>query len=278
MLSLRHSPASRACERLLKPQVRHGKRSNSPESCPTPSSIKRFNPLGIQMLSKPFYEHLFKHAGASGADKKTVCLSIEHLKKQNLWAKEVDDLPDTIMDLPPIQGSNLDEHFRTIAKTQSQPYLDLAVQLAGTKLRPMPVKWSSEPGWTRYDASTGREERVEVPCDDALVFDVESCVPEGQRPILAVAVSPKAWYSWTSRRLASSEDFCGDIERDTVLDDLIPLERSGGGGGGVKSASGGGRCETPRLVVGHNVSYDRARIKEQYPIKVSSQAALFEQS
>lgn len=170
---------------------------------------------------------------------------------------------DLDIKLPQLLGKNLDEHFRTIAKTQSQPYLDLAMQLVHAKLHPMPAEWSSKPGWTRYDPVSGRGKGVEYPADDALVLDVETCVIEGQRPILAVAVSPNAWYSWTSPRMASSRDFIDNMERDTNLEDLIPMEPSTKG---VKAAEDS--WERPKVVVGHHVSYDRARLKEQYFMKV----------
>ena len=34
---------------------------------------------------------------------------------------------------------------------------------------------------------------MDVPEDDALIFDVEVCMKEGPFPVIAVAVSPKAW-------------------------------------------------------------------------------------
>ena len=85
---------------------------------------------------------------------------------------------------------------------------------------------------------------------------------ESEQPVLAVAVSDKCWYSWVSERLASSEDFYTSVQQRAVLDDLIPLETRAGG---LDAISGSWQ---QRLVVGHNVSYDRARVKEQYLIKV----------
>jgi len=88
------------------------------------------------------------------------------------------------------------------------------------------------------------------------------CVPESERPVLSAAVSDKCWYSWVSDRLASSEDFYTSVQQRAVLDDLIPLEIQA--------------CRLDpiigswqqRFVVGHNVSYDRTQVKEQYLIKV----------
>ena len=220
------------------------------------------------MLSKPLYKQIFPHEdlnkGSDSIVSQKINQSISHLKGQDLWCRECTSLPDVDIQLPPLMGKNLDDHFRTIARDQSQLYLDLAIKLIHTKLPPLPTKWSWETGWTLYHAKTGQTEKVECPQDDALVLDVETCVLEGKRPILAVAVSPQAWYSWVSERLSSSEDFFSNMERDASLDDLIQLEK------GCEDVNDPSSVKWDcRLVVGHNVSYDRARLKEQYLIKVS---------
>lgn len=212
--------------------------------------------MGIQMLSKPLYDQLFGKGSGKAPSDAVVGKSTKHLMEQGLWGKSGVDLEDIDMDLPPMQGKNLDEHFRTISVQQSKPYFDMAVQLVRAKLLPMPAEWTYKPGWTRYDPVTGCGVGVDYPADDAMVLDVETCVPEGQRPILAVAASPKAWYSWTSPRLTS--DFSVNTELHPALEELIPIEPPNADG--VK--------QRQRLVVGHHVSYDRARIKEQYFIKV----------
>lgn len=270
------------CWRMVQRLLSSSKNSDLPPSNRLPK--RRVNPLGIQMLSKPIYEQMFLHSphGRSKVppDPTPAVLerSIKHLKAQSLWGNECSTLAELNMRLPQMQGQNLDEHFRAIAKTQSQAYLDLAMKLVQAKLCPMPFKWSSETGWTRYDPVTGCGERVAYPADDALVLDVETCVIEGQKPILAVAVSPSAWYSWTSPRMASSQDFIEHMEWGTNLEDLIPMEpRSEGvndhSSKGVKDPSGS--WERPKLVVGHHVSYDRARLKEQHFIKVRQKYKYF---
>lgn len=88
------------------------------------------------------------------------------------------------------------------------------------------------------------------PLEDILVFDVEVCVSVGPYPVIATALTPKHWYSWTSKKLLASPK---DSKRLTP-DDMVPLE-----------------CDkkSKKLVIGHNVSFDRARIKEQYRIENS---------
>uniref|UniRef100_A0A8D2PN48 DNA polymerase subunit gamma-1 n=1 Tax=Zosterops lateralis melanops TaxID=1220523 RepID=A0A8D2PN48_ZOSLA len=94
----------------------------------------------------------------------------------------------------------------------------------------------------------------------ALVFDVEVCVADGHCPTLAVAVSPHAWYSWCSRRLLEQRY---SWSSHLTLADLIPMESPAG----ASCASKQDWME--RIVVGHNVAFDRAFIKEQYLIQGS---------
>lgn len=79
---------------------------------------------------------------------------------------------------------------------------------------------------------------------------MEVCVTVGPNPVIATALTPKHWYSWTSINLIKIPK----KSKKLTLDDMIPLE-----------------CEkkSKKLVIGHNVSYDRARVKEQYRIENS---------
>ena len=218
----------------------------------------RMNPLNIQMISKALHKQIFGEETPNVED--AIHLAQQHLESQGLWGKPGSILPNVDVQLPPLVGEDIDEHFRIIAEEQSKPYLELAIRLAESTIPAMPRRWRFEPGWTKY---VGKEAfKVDCPDDDALVFDVEVCVSESERPVLAAAVSDKCWYSWVSERLASSEDFYTSVQQRAVLDDLIPLETRAGG---LDAISGSWQ---QRLVVGHNVSYDRARVKEQYLIKV----------
>ena len=66
-------------------------------------------------------------------------------------------------------------------------------------------------------------------------------VTEGHYPTLAVAATKDAWYAWVSPRLLDASQ----------KDELIPM----------------GDPSKQRLIIGHNVSYDRVRIREEYRLK-----------
>ena len=107
---------------------------------------------------------------------------------------------------------DINEHFEHIARQLSNPYIELIAKILSVKPRSgmysskhgalaFPSEWSvwsQEAGWTRYDAASGRAERVLCPLEAVLVFDVETLVAHNSVPVLAAALSPNAWYSWCS--------------------------------------------------------------------------------
>ncbi|KAJ1179987.1 hypothetical protein NDU88_005215 [Pleurodeles waltl] len=216
------------------------------------------NPLNIQMLSKGLHEQVFRGEEAQYTDDQ-IQQSIKHLEKHDLWGKETSSVPDVELQLPKMYGKNIEEHFQILAQKQSLPYLEAANDLLQCELQAMPQEWSWQVGWTKYEAD-GRKTLVDFPDERALVFDVEICMSEGQCPTLAVAVSPSAWYSWCSRRLIEDRY---SWSSQLTLSDLIPLETA------INTNYPAKHNWTERLVVGHNVSFDRAHIKEQYLLKGS---------
>ncbi|ODN03888.1 DNA polymerase subunit gamma-1 [Orchesella cincta] len=117
-------------------------------------------------------------------------------------------------------------------------------------------------GWTKYLANDSFES-VPFPEEDVMIFDVEVCVTVGNAPTLACALSPNGWYSWCSDMLVDETAFDSNAQEAKYrLEDLIPLETHRG-----EFFFPPGRIKE-KIIVGHNVSYDRARIKEQYFLQV----------
>lgn len=222
------------------------------------SAETRLNPLNIQMLSRNLHEQIFRGLEPEYSED-DVERSIRHLQKHELWGKETSLLPEVELKLPQMYGENINEHFRILAETQSLPYLEAASNLQQAEIPPMPQEWNWEVGWTRYGPN-GQSQKVNFPDETALVFDVEVCMAEGQCPTLAVAVSPTNWYSWCSKRLIEERYTWSN---QLTLADLIPLETS------VNSVRPPKSQWKEMLIVGHNVSFDRSYIKEQYLLKGS---------
>ena len=172
-----------------------------------------------------------------------VDLSKDHLQRHELLGKNTDNTEPISFDLPQLQGSTLDEHFYKLGIDAAEPYLTKAKQFTRSNAPPKPRKWVHRSGWTKYYPD-GRTEPVDAPNEEMLCFDTEVMWKESSFAVMACAVSPTNWYAWLSPWLL------GESENDRHL---IPL----------------GDPTQPRIIVGHNIGYDRARIAEEYDIQQS---------
>ena len=166
----------------------------------------------------------------------------DHLSTHNLDPSHGSVLPNISFTLPPLQGENLDEHFHRLGAAAAQPWLGLARDFSSAFLPPKPEYWNLQSGWTKYvyqDDGSSYHIPVDRPDDQALSFDIETLPHYHPYPIMACAASKDAWYAWVSPwLLGESED----------PEHLIPF----------------GDPNMHRVIVGHNVSYDRGRIAEEY--------------
>ena len=210
-------------------------------------SEARFNEIGVQQLSQHVHSQIFK-GPATAPPPELVQLSKDHLTRHGLWGKKQDNSPPIAFDLPPLQGQTLDEHFHRLGMDAAEPYLTHAKDYARVNAPQQPRKWVRRSGWTKY-YSDGRTEAVEAPQESVLTFDTEVMYKESSFAVMACAVSPTAWYAWLSPWLLG----VSDTDRH-----LIPL----------------GDPTTPRVIVGHNIGYDRARIAEEYSITQSKNSFL----
>ncbi|CCE94246.1 DNA-directed DNA polymerase gamma MIP1 TDEL_0H03870 [Torulaspora delbrueckii] len=218
----------------------------------------RINPVGIQYLSKSLHNQLFGHkkhskkedAMSHAEQKALVNLSKQFLKNFDLLGKKTSISEPISFELPKLQGKSLDEHFQKLGHYASEPYKTMCTK----KFRdivPRPKKWLKKPGWTRYEPGKDPQE-VPSPLEDTLVFDVETMYMISSYPTLAVALSDKAWYLWCSPFICGSENF----------EHLIPMDS----------------LDRTRVIIGHNVGYDRARVLDEYNFKPSKAFYLDTQS
>ncbi|OSD05058.1 gamma DNA-directed DNA polymerase [Trametes coccinea BRFM310] len=207
------------------------------------------NELGVQLLSRELHGQIFRNVSFPPPPKPFVRIAQDHLKSHGLDPSQGSVLPNIGFTLPPLQGRTLDEHFYRIGATAAQPWLTLAQDLAAAQLPPKPDHWHIQAGWTRYSFmpdGSSYSEYVDYPefegqSEEMLVFDVETMPEYSPYAVMACAATKNAWYSWISPWLLGETD---DPKQ------LIPL----------------GDPTVPRVVVGHNVSYDRARILEEYSV------------
>lgn len=157
------------------------------------TGLCRNNVVGIQMLPEILRCKIFGSCAESSVTE-AKCAAIEkHLKKHDLFGKKTSFQENVDLPLPPLHGTNIDEHFRTIATQQALPYRKNAEHLAGVSLPPQPNQWIMLEGWTKYDFVSKKCYAVDYPDEQAVVFDVEVLVSEGSYPAIATAASASAW-------------------------------------------------------------------------------------
>ena len=205
----------------------------------------RINPVGIQYLSNSLHEQIFPSKDkynkffTEEEKQELINLSKTFLRNHDLLGKPTNISDPISFELPKLQGRILDEHFQKLGHFASEPYKSMCDNKF-KNIVPRPKKWLRERGWYRYEP--GKEpEKVPYPLEDTLVFDVEVLYKISHFPTLAVALSDKAWYLWCS-------PFICDGEGSDNFKHLIPMNT----------------LERPKLIVGHNVGYDRSKVLEEY--------------
>lgn len=220
------------------------------------TSEPRINPLQIQMICEKLRNQIFSKVHSDLENK--VKLAVNHLAKHKLLSGSPTILPEVYFELPKLTGENIDDHFCNIAQKQIANYVYLLNNLQSLSSLPAkPKEWSFKKGWTRYN-SDGSTTSVPYPEDQALIFDVECLMMEGNYPTLATAVSHQFWYSWCSDYLIEEKFKWSTIPQ---MEDLIPLESK------QTQNSISEKTQKERIVVGHNVGFDRSFVKEQYFLK-----------
>lgn len=216
------------------------------------SAVKR-NELGVQLLPRGLHRQIFKSVSFPSPPPSYVQISKEHLSLHGLDPSQGAVLPDASFQLPPLQGTNISEHFHRIGTQASEPWLSLSKTYASIPIPPRPDCWHIQSGWTKYHYSpdgSSYSEHVEAPYhngkpEEMLTFDVETMPKYHPYPVIACAATPNAWYAWISPWLLGETD---DPQH------FIPF----------------GDPSQPKIIVGHNVAYDRVRILDEYDIRVNS--------
>lgn len=223
----------------------------------TEKETPRINPVGIQYLSRSLQSQLFKsnqHRGnvTEKEQRRLVELSKQLLKLHNLDGQKTAISDPIDFKLPPLEGKSLDEHFQKIGHFTSEPYRSMCDRKF-VKVLPKPENWILASGWIRYEPGC-EPIHVDAPQEDILVFDVETMYNISPYATLATAVSQKAWYGWCSPYLC---------EEDESPEHLIPLNTL---------------QDQSKLIIGHNVGYDRARVLDEYNLEPTKSFFLDTQS
>ena len=206
------------------------------------NATPRFNEIGVQQLSSHVHPQIFQ-GPPTLVPQHLIDLSKHHLIRHQLWGKNQENAPPIAFDLPALHGSTLDEHFYKLGKDASEPYYSQALDYARVDLPRPPKTWVKQSGWTKYNED-GTHVAVEAPQEEMLTFDTEVMWKESSFAVMACAASKTAWYAWLSPWL---------MEESESDRHLIPL----------------GNPDQARIIIGHNIGYDRARIAEEYDVRQS---------
>lgn len=228
------------------------------------------NVVQVPLISPNIQSQLFprprSHFAPAPVNPSAIQISSDHLRKHGLLSATppTPTAPAIDFTLPRLQGPTISHHFHAIGAQCAEPYLSLATSFASADLPTQPDKsrWVSVPGWTFYSPD-GSSESVDVPDpkDGAMVFDVETLpFRGGHYPIMAVAVGRTGWYGWVSPWVTGADD-----EPNHLIPFATPKESSGGEKGEPTLRELGD--ERPRLLIGHHVLFDRARVATEYTLR-----------
>ena len=191
------------------------------------------NAAKVQLLSPKLHEQIFgtppRRKQVRDA-KERQKLAQEHLERQGVWGKDTEIQAPVDVTVPKLYGKDIEEHFMRLGFEQAEPYITKSEAFAKADLPEKPSQWIQQSGWTRYDKD-GNTTSVVAPLEDELVFDVEVLVQDSKFPVIAVAASTEAWYSWTSPYITGESN--SPIHLIPMLSEKNP--------------------STSRMVVGHNV-------------------------
>ncbi|KAH8917681.1 hypothetical protein BT69DRAFT_1248512 [Atractiella rhizophila] len=272
MLSFARRPAPWTLQRtrwLCSSSVRTQQTSTQSQQGHNDAVIR--NQVGVQLLTPYLRSRIFPSSQQQQhppIDSEALTISQAHLLSHSLnpLSPSSPPLPPPVFSLPQLRGQNVDEHFHNISLYQSAHYRSLALSLAAQNSNTRvygkgetkgeveaPERWNVQSGWTKYHPD-GSFEPVDYPEEEVLVFDVETLWKESDFPILATALSKTNWYAWISPWILGESQSAAH---------LIPLPTVSH----AKSGSDDKKGIEKRLIVGHNVGFDRARIKEEYDIE-----------
>ncbi|PQE28469.1 hypothetical protein CJF30_00008195 [Rutstroemia sp. NJR-2017a BBW] len=145
----------------------------------------RYNQIGVQQLSSHVHSQVFRD-DPSPPPQELIDLSIDHLRRHDLYGKNTDTTPPISFDLPKLQGDTLDEHFYRLGIDASEPYLTFARMFAKASMPQRPRKWQHRSGWTKYNED-GTTEVVDAPNEEMLCFDTEVMWKESSFAVMACA-------------------------------------------------------------------------------------------
>ncbi|GAA5860497.1 hypothetical protein JCM1840_000277 [Sporobolomyces johnsonii] len=241
------------------------------------------NEVQVPLISPHLRSQLFPPPSSRYAPPPPSASAIEisrsHLQRNGLLSDSVNPKPrDPAVDftLPRLQGPTLSHHFHALGQDVAEPYLSMARSFGELELPELldQERWMMLPGWTRYGADGSWESVPHPPKDDeTMVFDVETLPYQGGVwPVMAVAAGRSGWYAWCSPWLTGDDDQPNHLipfapSSTTPSTDSPSTDSPSSDFLSSRSKLFERPSDRPRLLIGHNVLYDRARIADEYNLR-----------
>lgn len=210
---------------------------------------ENLNELGYPVLNDALHAKLFYGKSRPTISQNQVKQTAKLLKefKISLPVDRPNHLYNGDLPFPPLTGSDLSEHFESLAKDTIGTYIanaDRFASLSSLPALPPPESIAFESGWVKYtldDKGEWKTAKVDYPDESVFVFDTETFVTKGGFPVIGTAVGSKAVWVWLSEEMVDPNL----PESQWTGPSLIPLGHNS-------------------FIIGHNVSYDRARSSVDY--------------
>ena len=208
--------------------------------------MSKLNSLGYVVLSDSMNSKVFGNGiQAEDPGKKKISEVLEEMENfgVDFPVKNPDNFFIDDFSLPELQADNIRNHFDLISKEVTESRVQLMKDFAYTEIPDAPdkTKFFLYAGWVKYPFD-GAAEIVDGIEEQIGVFDCETFVKGSDfaHPILATAVTEKAYYIWMHPSFVNSK-----LPYEPML---VPLGRKDG------------------VFIAHNVAYDRARTTEAYAL------------
>ena len=206
--------------------------------------MSKLNSLGYVVLSDSMNSRVFGEGiKAKNPDDKKISIIKDEMEQFGVEfpVKNPDNFFIKDFKLPELRASTINDHFQRISKEVTSERVSLMKDFAYTEIPSPPdqTKFFLSNGWVKYPFE-GEPCRVSGIEEKIGVFDCETFVQgsDFSHPILATAVTDKAYYIWMHESFVNS--------RIPYEPKLVPLGRKDG------------------VFIAHNVAYDRPRTQESY--------------
>lgn len=209
--------------------------------------VCQISPLNIPLVNERLQEHLFR-TPLPNVDHSIMTSVRGQLRQMSVFNEtcSTNDLSENIP-LPALLADDIIQHTNQAAiEAIGFDFFERISPFLKPERLPLPPKEFvlDKGGWIKYEK--GGTVEVDHPEESCLVFDTENIVTIGSCPVMNAAVSHDCWYTWINPKL-----FDDTIPTDEYLtsNDLINFGMS------------------KQILIGHNVAFDRAKVKEEYQFK-----------